>query len=145
MSMPAANSERLRTKQSKYQRSNSLFLNVDHRVHSKRHIPLRMRARDSTMAAILTRALILVQIVDLVGVGLSHLVLLVSLSEDHVGVCRNDGFGDAPVHGEGVGAVVHDALVVVSFAHVLPVGVLVELGLHAWQWKECAALMNNLF
>ena len=72
-----------------------------------------------------------VQVVDLVGVALSHCVLVVGLDELNVRVCGHDGLEDAPLHGEGVGAVVHDAGVVVAFTHILIVGVLVEVVRHA--------------
>lgn len=62
------------------------------------------------------------------------MVLVVGLHENDVGVRGHDGFGDAPVHGESVGAVVHDAGVVVVFADVAPVRVLVKGVRIPWRW-----------
>merc|ERR1712212_43511 len=71
-------------------------------------------------------ALLGIQIVDLVGIGLCHLVLIVGLGKVYVGVGWHDGRGDTPVVGEGIGAVVHDGGVVVVLTYIAPVRVLVE-------------------
>lgn len=68
-----------------------------------------------------------IQVVNLVGVSLSHLVLVVGLRQLDVGVEGHYGGINAPVIGKGIGAVVHDTVVVVVLAHVSPVRVLVEL------------------
>ena len=72
------------------------------------------------------RTLAGVQVIDLVGVGGFHRVLFPGLLEMDIRILGHDGRQDAPLYGEGVGAVVHDAGGVVAFTYILPVGVLVE-------------------
>lgn len=85
-----------------------------------------MKVRGSLLG-ISKLALIEVQGVDLIGIGLRHLVLFLRVSETDGLELGHDGLQDTPVFGEGVRIEMHDAFVVVADTNVLPVLVLVKV------------------